>query len=81
MIGHQAVCPDLDLVGGAPLPHELQVDPLIFIAKERLLPAVSPLGDEVRQARSITRASRAMTEDHQAHDLASIIVYGVPGTP
>ena len=51
MIGHQAVRPDLDLVGAAPLPHELQVDPVIFIAKERLLPAVSPLGDVVRQAR------------------------------
>jgi len=49
--GHQAVHPDLDCVGGASLRHELQVGPVIFIAKERLLPAVSPLGDVVRQAR------------------------------
>jgi len=51
VIGHQAVRPDLDLVGGAPLRHELQVGLVIFIAKERLLPAVSPLGNVVRQAR------------------------------
>ena len=51
MIAHQAIRPDLDLAGGAPLRHQLQVGPVIFIAKERPLPAGSPLGDVVRQAR------------------------------
>jgi len=34
------------------LPHELQVAALILIAKERLLPAVSPLNDVMWQARA-----------------------------
>ena len=45
VIGHEAVGPHCDLANTAPLPHELQVATVIFIAKERLLPAVSPLGD------------------------------------
>ncbi len=45
VIGHEAVSPHCDLVNTAPLPHELQVAAVILIAKERLLPAVSPLGD------------------------------------
>ncbi len=45
VIGHEAAGPHCDLVNTAPLPHELQVAAVILIAKERLLPAVSPLGD------------------------------------
>src|SRR5262245_12362441 len=51
MVRHQAVCPNLDLVGAAPLRHELQVTLVILITKKCLLPAVSPLRDVVRQAR------------------------------
>ena len=51
MIGHQAVRPDLDLVSAAPLPHQFQVALVIVVTKERLLPAVSPLGDVMGQAR------------------------------
>ena len=45
VIGHQAVRPDLDLVSAAPLCHQFQVALVIFITKERLLSAVSPLSD------------------------------------
>ena len=34
-----------DLLNTAPLPHDLQVAAVILIEKERLLPAISPLGD------------------------------------
>src|SRR5262245_26963916 len=50
MVRHQAVCPNLDLVGATPLRHELQVTLVILITKKRLLAAVSPLRDVVRQA-------------------------------
>ena len=51
VIGHQAVCPDFNLMDGAPLPHQFQIVLVILIAKKRLLPTVSPLGDVVRKAR------------------------------
>jgi len=51
VIGHQAISPDLDPVSAAPLPHQVQVALVILIAKERLLAAVSPLGDVVWQTR------------------------------
>ena len=44
MIGHQAVRQDLNLVSAAPFCHQFQVALVIFITKERLLPAVSTLG-------------------------------------
>jgi hypothetical protein len=44
MVGHQAVCPDLDLVRAAPLRHEFEVTLTIFITKKRLPPAVSAAG-------------------------------------
>jgi hypothetical protein len=49
MIGHQAVRPDLDLVSAAPLSHQFQVALVIFVTKERLLSAVSALGDVMGQ--------------------------------
>ena len=51
VVGHQAVCPDFNLMDGAPLPHQFQIVLVILIAKKRLLPTVSPLGDVVRKAR------------------------------
>ena len=51
MVGHKAIRPDLYLVSAAPLCHQLQVGLVIFIAEERLLPAVSPLSDVMRQTR------------------------------
>jgi hypothetical protein len=51
VVRHQAVRPDLNLMGAAPLPHQFQVALVILVAKKRLLPTVSPLGDVVRQAR------------------------------
>jgi hypothetical protein len=51
MIGHQAISPDLDLVSAAPMCHQFQVALVIFITKERLLAAISPLRDVMRQTR------------------------------
>ena len=45
MIGHQAICPDRDLLCAAELRHALEVVLVIFLTEERLLSAVSPLGD------------------------------------
>src|SRR5262249_1212812 len=50
MVRHQALCPNLDLVGAAPLRHGPQGTLEILITKECLLPVVSPLRDAVRQA-------------------------------
>ena len=52
MIGHQAICSDRDLLCAAELRHELEVVLVIFLTEERLLSAVSPLGDMVGHARS-----------------------------
>ncbi len=52
LIGHQAICPDRDLLCTAELRHELEVVLVIFLTEERLLSAVSPLGDMVGYARS-----------------------------
>src|SRR5208337_1363795 len=52
MIGHQAICPDRDLLCAAELGHELEVVLVVFLTEECLLSAVAPLGDMVRHARS-----------------------------
>src|SRR5271166_2397459 len=52
MIGHQAICPDRDLLCAAELRHELEVALVVFLTEERLLSAVSPLGDIGGHARS-----------------------------
>ncbi len=52
MIGHQAICPDRDLLCAAELRHELEVVLVVFLTEERLLSAVSPLGDMVGHVRS-----------------------------
>src|SRR5271157_5978122 len=52
MIGHQAICPDRDLLCAAELRDELEVVLVVFLTEERLLSAVSPLGDMVGHARS-----------------------------
>ena|SRR5271157_5333938 len=52
MIGHQAICPDRDLLCAAESRDELEVVLVIFLTEERLLSAVSPLGDIVGHARS-----------------------------
>ena len=51
MVGHQAVRQDLDVVNAAPVPHQFQVALVIFIAKEHLLPAISPLCDVMRKTK------------------------------
>src|SRR5271157_2868945 len=58
MIGHQAICPDRDLLCAAKLRHELEVAMVIFLTEERLLSAVSPLGDMVGHARSYHTGSQ-----------------------
>src|SRR5271157_1958983 len=45
MIGHQAICPDRDLLCATELRHELEVVLVIFLTEECLLSGVSPLGD------------------------------------
>jgi hypothetical protein len=52
MVGHQAICPDRDLLRAAELRHELEIVLVVFLTEERLLSAVSPLGDMVGHARS-----------------------------
>jgi hypothetical protein len=52
MIGHQAICPDRDLLCAAELRHELEVVLVVFLTEECLLSGVSPLGDMVGHARS-----------------------------
>jgi hypothetical protein len=52
VIGHETVSPDLNLLGLAELGHQLQVGCVILVAKERLLPAVTPLRDMMRQTGS-----------------------------
>ncbi len=51
IIRDQAIRPDRDLVGAAPWCHQFQVALVIFMKKERLLSAVSPLGDVMGQTR------------------------------
>ncbi len=51
MVGHQAVCQDVDVVNAAPVRHQFQVALVVVVAKERLLPAISPLGDVMRDTR------------------------------
>jgi hypothetical protein len=48
VIGHQTICPDLDLLGAAPLGQQLEVTMVIFVTKESPLSMVSPFGDVVR---------------------------------
>ncbi len=52
MIGHQAICPDRDLLCAAESRDELEAVLVIFFTEERLLSAVSPLGDMVGHAGS-----------------------------
>ena len=52
MIGHQAICPVRDLLCAAESRDELEVVLVVFLTEERLLSAVSPLGDMVGHARS-----------------------------
>src|SRR5262249_32280151 len=49
--GKQLGTSDLDLVGTTPFRQQLHVTLVIFVAKERRLPAVPPLRDMVRQPR------------------------------
>jgi len=60
MVGHHALRPDRDLLCAAELRHELDVVLVVFLAEERLLSGVSPLGDMVGHAGAIPRANRAM---------------------
>ena len=62
MIGHQAVRKDLDLVSAAALPRQFHVSLIIVVAKERLLPTVSPLCDVVRRARCDNRCQSGHDE-------------------
>ena len=52
MIGHQAICPDRDLLRAAEMLHELEVVLVVFLTEERLLSAISPLSDMVGHASS-----------------------------
>ena len=52
MIGHQAICPDRDLLCAAELRHALEVVRVVFLTEECLLSGVPSLGDMVGHARS-----------------------------
>jgi hypothetical protein len=86
IVGHEAVPPNLDLVGTARLRHQRQVTLVIFIAKERLLSAVFPLRDVVRQAGRNTTCQPSHTRklpDRRAAVDDSVWCFrnSVPGTP
>jgi len=51
VVRHEAVGPDLDPMPVAPFAHEGEVQEVVVSAEERLLPAVTPLRDVVRQER------------------------------
>ena len=53
MIGHQAVGPEVDLLGPAELSHQIHVALVILVAEARLLPTASPLRNVMRQSRCI----------------------------
>jgi len=44
VIGHEAIGPDLDLLGTTELGHELQVALVVLFAEQGLLPTVSTAG-------------------------------------
>ena len=60
MIGHQAICPDRDLLCAAESRHELEVVLVVFLTEECLLFAVSPLGDMEGHARSYHTCKSSM---------------------
>src|SRR5271157_5383719 len=80
MIGHQAIYPDRDLLCAAESRDELEVVLVIFITKERLLSAVSPLGDMVGHARSYHTCQSSHGGKLTRPQPASRDRYGVPGT-
>jgi hypothetical protein len=47
MVGHQALCPNLDLVFSAPFSHQIDIGMVIVIAEKGLLSAIAALGDVV----------------------------------
>jgi hypothetical protein len=51
MIWHQAVRPDFDLVSAAPFLHQIQVDLIVVVTKERPLSTASPLNDVMGETR------------------------------
>jgi hypothetical protein len=51
MVRHQAIRPDVNLMGTAELRDQFQVGLVILLAEERLLATVFSLRDDVRQAR------------------------------
>ncbi|MGV1099326.1 hypothetical protein ACUUL3_07945 [Thiovibrio sp. JS02] len=50
MVGHQVPGPGLHATFAASLGHQVEVFPMVVIAEESLLAAISPPGDMVRQA-------------------------------
>jgi len=73
MIGHQAICPDRDLLCAAELRHELEVVLVVFLTEECLLSAVSPLGDMVGHARSYhTMSLFPSPERYPAHEVVKL---------
>jgi hypothetical protein len=51
MVRHQAQGPDGDVIGTAPLRHQLDIGEVIVVAKKGLLTTITPLGDMVWVAR------------------------------
>jgi hypothetical protein len=51
MVRHQAPGPDGDVIGTAPLRHQIDIGEVIVVAKKGLLTAIPPLGDVVWEAR------------------------------
>jgi hypothetical protein len=63
VIRHEAVGPDFDSFRSTQLGHQFQEALVVFFTEERLLPAVSPLSDVMRQtscndARQLGHCSR-----------------------
>ena len=81
MIGHQAICPDRDLLCAAESRDELEVVLVIFLTEECILHGVSPLGDMVGHARSYHTCQSSHGGKLTRPQPRARVRYGVPGTP
>ena len=60
MIRHQAVSPYRHIVLAGPLRQQFQIDGIVFVIEESLLPPVAPLGNVMGISAAMTRAILAM---------------------
>ena len=73
MIGHEAVGPNFNGMKAARFGHQININPVVVIAEEGLLPSIPALGDVVRNIRGYNSGDAG-------HNLnCRTIKVGVPG--